>query len=223
MKRIIAVLCLFSILTAFVGCKTEIKEEPPCNHSYGEWQVTVKSPDGLIYNEERVCIYCGDKEVKTTNLLDSVPSQWIEVFDKLITVKDNPVADIFYMDYASPEDRAARNGTPVAYTGKLIYDDRSYWSTYDTIPAAITELFAAHATPESPVAPELVKTYIGDGNVDSRQITALEEKYGKEILTEIYLNTLRFSDKLIQRLAVCLKASEHKLTLFLIGVFAHIA
>lgn len=196
MKRLVTVLCIFSILTTFVGCKSVTVQEPPCEHSYGEWQVTVKSPDGLIYNEERACIYCGNKETKTTNLLDSVPAEWIEVFDRLITVKDNPVADIFYMDYATPEDRAARNGTPVAYTGKLVYDDRSYWSTIDTIPAAVTELFTSYATPESPIALELVKTYIGEGNVDSRQITALEEKYGKEILTEIYLNTLRFSDKL---------------------------
>lgn len=196
MKRLVTVLCIFSILTTFVGCKSVTVQEPPCEHSYGEWRVTVKSPDGLIYNEERACIYCGNKETKTTNLLDSVPAEWIEVFDRLITVKDNPVADIFYMDYATPEDRAARNGTPVAYTGKLVYDDRSYWSTIDTIPAAVTELFTSYATPESPIALELVKTYIGEGNVDSRQITALEEKYGKEILTEIYLNTLRFSDKL---------------------------
>ena len=196
MKRSVAFLCVFSLLLTLVGCNTVTKEEIPCEHAYGQWQVTVKSPDGLIYNEERVCIYCGDKEVKTTNLLDSVPPQWIEVFDKLITVKDNPVADIFYMDYATAEDRAARNGTPVAYKGKLIYDDRSYWSSIDTVPPLVTELFTAYVTPESPIVLELIKTHIGEGDVDSRQITALEEKYGKETLTEIYLNTIRFSDKI---------------------------
>ncbi len=196
MKRFIAFLSLFAMLISLWGCNDITPAEPPCSHSYGQWQITVKSPDGLVYNEERVCSGCGDKEVKTTNLLDSVPPEWIEVFDRVIAVKDNPVADIYYMDYATAEDRANRNGTPTPYSGRLIYDDRSVWSAYDAIPTLVTELFTAYVTPESPMALDLIKKYIGTADVDQRQIDALETKYGKQTLCEIYLNTLRFSDKL---------------------------
>ncbi len=199
MKRFVAVLCVISLLACFCSCTQQQKDDekvPTCFHSYGEWGTTVKSPDGLIYNEERVCSLCGNKDIRTVNLLDSVPAEWLEAFDRFINNKDNPVSDIYYMDYATPEDRAIRNGTAVPYEGKLIYDDRSYWSPYDSIPVIVTELFSSYATPETPMTLELIKTYLGEGDVDSRQITALEENYGKEALTELYLNTLRFSDKL---------------------------
>ncbi len=192
MKRFIAFFSIISIILSLSACVSNTEPEiPPCNHDYGEWHVTVKSPDGLIYNEERTCDICSNTEQRTVNLLDTVPSEWITVFDALVSTKDDPAADIYYMDYATSDDRAARNGTAV----RMIHDDRSCWSSYDTIHENIIDIFTNYVTPEAPVALDLIKTYIGEADVDPRQITALEEKYGIAALKEIYLNTLRFSDK----------------------------
>ncbi|MBR6514769.1 MAG: transglycosylase domain-containing protein [Clostridia bacterium] len=207
MKRFTAVLCLISLILSLCCCTqsgTTSNNKPACaEHSYGEWTVTVKSPDGMIFNEERVCSICEDTEVRTVNLLDTVPEEWIAVFDEITVNGDNPVADIYYMEYATTEDRAARNGTPVLYKGKVTSDDRSYWSKYDTIPDLVKTLFTDYVISEVPVAEVLVKSYIGVEEVNPRQLTALEEKYGKSALTEIYLNTLRFSDKIYGINAAC--------------------
>lgn len=207
MKRFTAVFCVFVLMISLCCCTQQgssTNKGPVCEeHSYGEWNVTVKSPDGMIFNEERVCSVCGDKEVRTVNLLDSVPEEWITVFDSITAEGNNPAADIYYMEYATTEDRAARNGTPVLYKGRFIPEDRSYWSKYDTIPEAVKTLFTEYVISEAPMAQELVESYIGAEGADPRQITALEEKYGKTVLTEIYLNTLRFSDKVYGINAAC--------------------
>ncbi len=197
-KRFVAVISLISLVLSLCACTQTGQEKNPsaCFHTYGDWYVTVKSPDGLKYNEERVCTLCQNKEVRTVDLMESVPEDWITAFDGVLANRDNPASDILYMEYATPADRAARNGTPVKYKSQFVTDDRSYWSTYDTIPQILKDLFNSYVIPETPVAKLLVTAYTGVEEPDERQLKALEEKYGRNTLAEIYLNTVRFSDKL---------------------------
>lgn len=206
LKKIISFILSVAMLLSFFSCSSFEDDTDYCDHIFGEWQVTVRSPDGMIYNEERVCKNCGGKEVNTVHLEDCVPEEWSKVFDSIISDKSTPEADIFYMSYASSEDRKNRNGTAVEYENQIGMATSRIWMTFESIPMHLKSAFetvmpsgffsVSEETTEENVYSTLTRTLFGESEFNAKRLVALEGKYSRPVLLELYYNTLRFSDKI---------------------------
>lgn len=207
LKKFISFVCAAALALSVWGCSSSSTDNTEsCDHSYGEWQVTVKSADGMIYNEERVCKLCGGKDVKTVRLEDCVPEEWTKVLDKIISDKSTSEADIFYMSYPTSEDRKNRNGTAVEYENQIGMATSRIWMPSYSIPSQLKAAFEAampqeffsvsEKTTEENVYSTIARTLLGDTEFNAKRLVALETKYSKPVLLEVYYNTLRFSDKI---------------------------
>ncbi len=207
LKKLISFVCTAALLLSFWSCSSSSTENTEvCDHIFGDWQVTVRSPDGMIYNEERTCELCGEKEVNTVHLEDCVPEEWIKILDRVIADKSTSEADIFYMSYTSSEDRKNRSGTAVEYENQIGMATSRIWMSIDSIPAHLKTAFdmampsgffsVSEDKTEENVYSTIARTLLGETEFNAKRLIALESKYTKPVLLEVYYNTLRFSDKI---------------------------
>lgn len=201
---------VLTIILSVLGCSTKKESEETsqavCTHAFGEWQITVRSPDGMMYNEERTCRLCKKREIVTVNLADIVPEEWSAKIDKLFNDKDTPEADILYMSYPTAEDRKNRMGTPVEYDNQIGMATSRLWMSYDSIPAVLIAAFESSMPPaffkneegqtEENVYCYIAKNLLNDTEYTAKRLIALETKYTKPVLLELYYNNVKFSDRI---------------------------
>lgn len=61
---------------------------------------------------------------------------------QVLSSNQNLTTKIYYMDYDSPEDRAARNGTPISIDGQTLYSSENRtWVSYEDMPTELVECF----------------------------------------------------------------------------------